>query len=79
MSKSVRAKFNVSFVTDYGTYKKVELNAVYSHDRNSEDNQFSSATPSGKLEMMVSNPDAADFLKPGKSYYLDFTECPEQK
>ena len=77
MIKTVRAKFKVDFVTDFGTFKKVELSAVYSHDRNKEDNQFSSATPQGKLEMSITNPEASNFLQPGKSYYLDFTEAPE--
>jgi len=38
-----------------------------------EDNEFAVATPSGSLEMYVSNPAARDFLEPGKQYYLDFT------
>lgn len=77
----MRAKFQVESVTDYGSQypghvaKRVKLNAVYSHEKNTEDNQFSSATPSGTLEMMISNPNATDFLKPGKKYYLDFTEA----
>lgn len=76
MSKTVRAKFKVDEVTDYGYgAKRVKLSAVYSHDRNSEDNQFSQATPSGSIEMMVTNPDALEFIQPGKSYYVDFSEA----
>lgn len=80
---SLRAKFQVEHVVDYGSYdkvhpnKKVKLNAVYSHDKNTEDNQFSAATPSGTLEMMISNPNATEFFKPGKKYYLDITEVPD--
>lgn len=79
--KTLRAKFLANEVTDYGEQypgsvnKRVKLAAVYSHDRNTEDNQFSSATPSGSLEMMISNPNASDFFKPGKKYYLDITEA----
>lgn len=76
MSKTVRAKFKVDEVTDYGYgAKRVKLSAVYSHDRNSEDNQFSQATPSGSIEMMVTNPNALEFIQPGKSYYVDFSEA----
>ena len=82
---SLRAKFKVSQLTDFGSYDggktpnlKVTLNAVYSSDKASEDNQFSMATPSGELWMMVSNPNAEGFFKPGKSYYLDIQEVPEQ-
>ncbi len=74
MSRSIRAKFKAEEVTDYGYgSKRVKLSAVYSHDRNSEDNQFSNATPSGQIEMMVTNPDALDFIQPGKKYYVDFS------
>ena len=76
MSKTVRAKFKVDEVTDYGYgAKRVKLSAVYSHDRNNEDNQFSQATPSGSIEMMVTNPDSLEFLQPGKPYYVDFSEA----
>lgn len=83
MSKTLRAKFSCAHVIDYGSYdkvnpnKKVNLTAVYSHNKNTEDNQFSSATPSGSLEMMISNPNATDFFQPGKKYYIDITEAPD--
>jgi hypothetical protein len=38
-----------------------------------EDQRFSDATPSGRLEMMVNNPAAIKQFELGKSYYLDFT------
>lgn len=81
MSQKLRAKFAVQHITDFGSYDgkhpnlKVQLNAVYSGDKNSEDNQFSAATPSGDCWMMISNPQADGFFKPGKKYYLDFTEA----
>lgn len=39
-----------------------------------EVNAFWSATPSGKIDIFITNP--AAFLKPGVSYYVDFTERP---
>lgn len=78
MSKTLRAKFTVNSVTDFGYgSKNVKMAAVYSNKKD-EDNQFSAATPSGSLEMMVSAEGTQDFLKPGKKYYLDFTEAPDQ-
>lgn len=70
----MRAKFKVTKVTTFeGGSQEVNLHAVYSGDKNSEDNQFSQATPSGQLTMHISNPAAIGFLEVGKSYYLDFT------
>jgi len=74
----MRAKFYVQSVKDMGNnYKEVELSAVYAGDKNSEDNQFASATPSGSLKMIISNPneEVQNFFKPQKSYYLDFSEA----
>lgn len=72
----MRAKFQTASVTDFGYgSKQVKLSAVYSGDKNDEDNQFSQATPSGSIEMMVTKVGAQDFIKPGKKYYVDFTEC----
>lgn len=49
-----------------------EFSAVY--DTNTPENKrFTRATPYGKLEIQVNNPDVT--FRPGKSYYLDFTEA----
>lgn len=77
MSRKLRAKFQTGSITDFGYgSKQFKLSAVYSNNPG-EDNQFSQATPSGTIEMMVSNPDAMDFFQHGKKYYVDFTEAPE--
>lgn len=72
---STRAKFSCQSVTDHGTSKEVNLNAVYGGDKNEEDNQFALSTPSGNLKMWISNPAVFDFFKPRKSYYLDISEA----
>lgn len=79
---SVRAKFRVTQVTDFGSYDggktpnlKVTLNAVYSNDPKSENHSFSSSTPSGEIWMMVSNPAIDGFFKAGKEYYIDINEA----
>ena len=71
----MRAKFFVDSVTHYGQGRSVKMRAV--HDGSPENNQFASATPSGNLDMSITAPAAMDFLKPGKQYYLDFSEAPE--
>ena len=72
----MRAKFTVEYVNHlaYGD-RIVKMSARYSDSP--EDNQFARATPSGSLEMHISNPDALDFLEPGKQYYLDFSPAGE--
>src|SRR5258706_15987365 len=44
--------------------KQITMNAVYGKP---EDNTFANATPSGKLEFTLQNPDA-DIFRPGKQY-----------
>lgn len=55
--------------------KTAKLNTIYSDSP--EDNEFNQATPFGSIEITIDNPKAMDFLKPGKSYYVDFTEVKE--
>ena len=73
--KKVRAKFACNAVEEYGNgTKTVKMNAVYSGK--GENAQFAHATPSGNLSIMIeSQTEAIDFFKPGKEYYLDFTEA----
>lgn len=73
--KTIRAKFSCweVKVDEYGEH--IHLEAVYGTDDkdNEENNQFSEATPSGTLKMMISNPSAMKFFEQGKEYYLDFS------
>ena len=72
----MRAKFTCQSVTDNGNnYTSVKLTAVYAGDKNAEDNQFAAATPSGNIEMAITNPAAIGYFKPQKNYYLDFSEA----
>jgi hypothetical protein len=75
----VRGKFYVAKVTNHSatsTYVEVELNAVYSNGK-PEDNSYSAATPSGKIAMTITNPDAVAKLPIGGKFYVDFTRCEE--
>lgn len=75
--KTIRAKFQCwdIQVDEYGEH--VTLEAVYGSDDkdNEENNQFSEATPSGRMTMQISNPAAKGFFESGKEYYLDFTKA----
>jgi len=80
MFTTVRAKMRIRKIELYDSPKgggQVTLSAVYSGDKNSEDNTFSQATPSAELTMMVTNPPAFDFFKKvweeEKKVYLDFS------
>lgn len=60
---------------------QIKLGAVWEgsteSQRASENAIFGHWTPSAFLDMHIRNPDAAKFFKPGKKYYLTFTEAPE--
>lgn len=64
---------------DYGGEKpqhKVSLGAVYGDKGENKD--FADATPSGQCWMNISDGrPALAFFKPGKKYYVTFTEAPE--
>jgi hypothetical protein len=62
----------------YGTNEEVELSAVYGGSTNAEDNTYARATPTGRLQLQIDNPSAQGFFKPGKKYYVDISEVPEE-
>ena len=73
----VTAKFKVSNVNDYGAYRQVHLSPVYSSDKASPNYSWSQATPSGKLEMTISNPGAFLQFAVGKTFFMTFEEVAE--
>ena len=69
----IRAKFCVMSITKFkGGSGKVELQPVYSQDENDENKRFWTATPSGKIEMVI-NTSAIDSFIVGEEYYVDFS------
>lgn len=65
-----RCKFQVEKVTRYsGAYEQVTLNAV--HGGTAENESFAAATPSGKLEITVTNTTVIGKIVPGAYYYVD--------
>ena len=76
---TVRGKFKVDSITHHATtgpenvYAEVKMNAVYTDKP--EDHTFSKATPSAQLTMAITVPEVVDTFKPGKFFYVDFTEA----
>lgn len=75
----VRAKFTVNnLLKDQFGNIVVKLYAVYKGDESSPENEsFSNSTPSGNVELYITNPAAVEFFDKlaGKYVYLDFTEA----
>lgn len=75
----VRAKFTVSqMFKDANGNCLVKLWAVYKGDESSPENEsFSNSTPSGNVEMYITNPAAVEFFDKlsGKYVYVDFTQA----
>lgn len=69
---SVRAKFKVQSVLDYGYSKTVKLSANYDTSI-PEDQRFAKATPCADITMTIDNPEASEQFKPGQAFYVDFT------
>lgn len=72
---SVRAKFRVTSILDYGVQKEISMQPVYegSLGPNEENKRFSQATPNGSFKMTVDNPYASAQFAPGQEWYLDFS------
>lgn len=66
-----RAKLAVVSVTDNGHSDSVKFETKYSE--NAEDNSFSAATPSGGCSLDITNPNLRGKIKPGATFYVDFT------
>jgi len=70
---SVVAKFKCVSVIPEGESRTVSLQAVYSSDPSSENYTWSQYTPSGSLQMHITNPKAFDQFQVGQEYLLHFT------
>jgi hypothetical protein len=70
---AVRAKFTVSSVTKYvGESATAKFNCTYDKSI-PEDQRFCAATPSGSMEMFITNPAVLQQFFPGRAFYVDFT------
>ena len=69
----VRAKFTVISIEEFVGCRVVKLAAVYSSDSKSPNYTWSKATPTGKLEMTITNPAAYTQFAVGREYFLEVT------
>ena len=69
----VRAKMEVDFVQKFTWGEQVSFSCKYSD--NPEDNSFAQATPTGHMNITVSNPAVLGFFAPGQKFYLDLTKA----
>lgn len=61
-----------------GAITRVDLGCVYSDKDKTENAKFTKYTPWGSCEMGIdADAPAAEFFKPGKKYYVTFTEAPD--
>lgn len=72
----IRCKVQVASVTrnmDNQAEVESELVTLYPVTSGSEENKaWSKATPSGRIELLVTNGDAHGLIVRGRSFYLDF-------
>lgn len=78
----MRAKMQVASVEKFQHGEQVKLQCVtgktpFGPNGESEDNTFARYSPSGSLQMMITNPALLGKIAPGQKFYLDFTEAPE--
>jgi hypothetical protein len=79
--RSTRALFVVNEVLDRKDKEGqvmtqiVRMNPSYESNPDSPNHAFWQATPTGSLEMQINNEQVFDFFRPGKSYWLDFSEA----
>jgi hypothetical protein len=72
---TVRAKLRVDSIEG----NKIVLTTVYEPNaaEDTENARFTKATPWGRMEMGIDNPDALAQFKVGSYYYADFTVTPD--
>ncbi len=71
--KSLLAKFKVGSTTNYGNNLGVKLSPVIGGSE--ENKSFSIYTPSGSIELHITNPVALGFFEPAGEYYVEFKKA----
>ena len=72
----MRAKYFCFSVEKMENSAIAHLNSVQGADADDDvdSNQFNLATPIGRLQIWIDNPNANGFFKQGNEYYLDISE-----
>ena len=76
----MRAKMKIESVERFDTSERLKMRPVckpggYPADGSDEDNTFAKFSPSGSLELTITNPNLIGKFNPGEAYYLDFTKA----
>lgn len=74
----IAARLLCHHVDKWATHEVVTLQPVYSDKKDSPNYTWSQATPSGKLEMTITNPNAMGAFVPGQEYDILFTPVPKE-
>lgn len=69
----IRAKFKCHSVKAEAEFEHVNLQAVYSDDKSSENYSWSKWTPTGSLLMSITNPAARGKFEEGKEYFIEIS------
>jgi hypothetical protein len=70
---SIKAKFVVQSIQDFGNFKIVDMSPVMTGSE--ENKSFSTYTPSGKISLTITNPEAFNQFEPTKEYYITFEKA----
>lgn len=70
----LRAKMKCDSVTRTTYGETIKLHPV--HSGSPENEQWSKYTPSGSLDLTITNPDAFGKMQPGDEFFLDLTPVP---
>jgi hypothetical protein len=75
---SFRAKCRIirvesSLHPSQGDHRKVTLQPVYGGDDDAANKEWSKWTPSGQLELTITNPEVWPDLVIGRAFFVDFT------
>lgn len=77
MTARVRAKFKCWSIqhsfSHSSDYSAAQVTLVPVYDQDGPNASWSKATPSGKIEMLITNPGAVEQFELGKDYFVDFS------
>jgi hypothetical protein len=75
----MRAKMRLESVQSFETCEMLKFHAiaksgVYPKDGTDENNTFAKWTPTADLNMTITNPDLFGKIRPGDTFYVDFSK-----
>lgn len=68
---AVRAKFQCNSINKSADNSSAVVNMMAVTTGSAENESWSKYTPSGQLQMVISNPAAVEYFEQGKEYYID--------